>query len=144
MAPRKPASSPWDFDLDKLMGGMKVPTMDTSLFLDAQRKNLQAMAAANQTAVEGMQTVVKRHADLMRQSLESINELSTGMMTPGSPKDQFAKQAEMTKKQFEKSLSDMKEMAELIGKSQAEVSGIITSRISEALDEVRTAAEKKG
>ena len=127
-----------------MLGNMKIPGMDSAQFLEAQRKNLQAMAAANQTAVEGMQTVVKRHADLMRQSMDSINTLTTDLSVPSSPQDQMAKQAEMTKKQFEKSLSDMKELAELISKSQAEVAGIITGRISEALDELQEAAKKKG
>lgn len=144
MAVSKKTGPNWDFDFEKYFAEMKIPGMDASAFLEAQRRNMEAMTAANQTAMEGMQTVAKRQADLLRQMAEDMNTLSANMMTPSEPQAQVAKQAEVTKKQFEKSLSNMKEMAELISKSQAEVANIITGRISEALDEVRTAAEKKG
>ncbi len=144
MAAGKKSGPGWDFDYEKYFAEMKIPAVDTTAIMDAQRRNMEAMTAANQTAMDGMQTVVKRQAELLRQMAEDMNALGADMMTPSEPKAQMAKQAEVTKKQFEKSLSNMKEMAELITKSQAEVATIITGRISEALDEVRNAAEKKG
>lgn len=143
MAAPKAPKPIWDFDFEKYMSDLKVPGMDPAAFLEAQRKNMEAMAAANQTALDGMQTVMRRQAELMQQMTEDANSLGASLLTPEAPQARMARQAEMTKKQFEKSLANMKEVAEMVGKSQGAVSDIITSRISEALEEVRSAAEKK-
>ena len=44
--------------------------MNVESLVQAQRKNFEAIAAANQLALEGYQAVAKRQADIVRESID--------------------------------------------------------------------------
>ena len=49
----------------KLAEQFKVPGVDSKAFMESQRKNVEAVAAANKYALEGFQAVVQRQAEIM-------------------------------------------------------------------------------
>ena len=53
------------FDVTKMLGDVKIPGFDMQASMDAQRKNIEALTAANQTAVQGMQAVAQRQAEIL-------------------------------------------------------------------------------
>jgi phasin family protein len=55
-----------------------------------------------------------------------------------------AKQAEMLKTAYERAVGNMREVAELIQKSNTEALSLLNQRFTEAMDEVKTMAAKKG
>ncbi len=65
------------FDITKMMGDVKIPGFDVQAIMDAQRKNIEALNAANQTAVQGMQAVAQRQAEILTQAM---NEISVGRL----------------------------------------------------------------
>jgi phasin family protein len=124
-------------DMTKLMGGMKLPGVDAAGMVESQRRNIEALTAANNLAVEGMQAVAKRQAEILRASLEEMTKASGELMTAGGPEDAMAKQAEMTKRAFAKAITNMRELAELVAKSNNEACDVINKRVAEGLDELR-------
>ena len=60
-----------DFDLTKMMGQFKMPGIDANAMVRAGRKNMEALVAANQLAAEGLQTVARRQAEIMRENVEN-------------------------------------------------------------------------
>ena len=60
----------------------------------------------------------------------------------GSPAEVAARQAELTKSAFERALSNMRELADLVAKSNQDASNTISSRISASLDEIKDYALK--
>lgn len=60
------------FDLSKMLGDMKVPGFDMQAAMDAQRKNIEALTAANQTAVQGMQAGAQQQAEILSQAMNEI------------------------------------------------------------------------
>lgn len=131
-----------DIDVTKFMGDYKVPGVDVDSLLASQRKNIEAVTAANQLAVEGLQAVIRRQAEILRQSLEEGSALMGDLLSAGSPEDKAAKQADIVKTSFEKALSNARELAELVAKSNTEAAEILSKRFSESLDELKVAIAK--
>ncbi len=66
----KPNNPFGDFDFtkmmdpSKMMGDFKMSGVDMEKVVSSQRKNLEALTAANQLAIEGMQAIAKRQAEI--------------------------------------------------------------------------------
>ena len=138
----KPGSPIWDIDVSKMLGDMKLPMVDMDAIMASQRKNIEALTNANKLAFEGIQAVARRQADVMRQMIEEISGMVSELMSASSPEERVSKQADLAKAAYEKVLGNMKELAEMLAKSNTEAAEVITSRISESLDELKSMASK--
>jgi phasin family protein len=127
-------------EMTRMMTQYQVPGLDVNALIDSQRKNLEAVTQANRVALEGMQAVAKRQAEILQQTLGEAVAAVEALTGSGSPQDAAAKQAELVKAAYEKALANMKELAELVAKSNAEASETINNRIAETLDEIKKAA----
>lgn len=153
----KKQSTTFDFDPTKFAGGfdpaklteeftraftaIKMPGIDMSGMLATQQKNLDALTAANKTAMSGFQEIATRQAELMKQALESSTAAAEDLMKSGTPKEAAVKQVELVKATFEKTLADMTEIAEMLAKTTNEANAAINKRIAESLDEMKKLAE---
>lgn len=126
-----------DMDVQKMMGEFKIPNVDVDAVVAAQKKNIEALTSANQLAVEGMQAIAKRQADIMRQTVEELQKNMQSFMSNGAPEAKAAKGAELTKTAFEKAIANMKELSEMVAKSNGEAFDVINKRVAESLDEIR-------
>ena len=132
------------FDVTKVMGDFRVPGIDIEAAVSTQRKNIEALTPANQLAVEGVQALMRRQVEITRQAVEDFSAMFRDLVQPnGSPEDRFAKQAEYSKHAIEKSLSNAKELTELVTKANTEAFNVINKRVTESLDEVRDFAKKR-
>jgi phasin family protein len=132
------------FDVTKIMGDFRVPGIDMEAAVASQRKNIEALTQANQLAVEGVQALMRRQVEITRQAMEDFSAMFRDFVQPnGSPEDRFAKQAEYSKHAIEKSLSNAKELTELVTKANTEAFNVINKRVTESLDEVRDFAKKR-
>ena len=129
-------------DVSKLMSEFKLPGVDVESVLASQQKNIQALTAANQLALEGFQAVVRRQSEIVRQTMEQTSSMMSELMAAGSPEDKVAKQADLVKLAFEKALSNARELAELVAKSNSEAAEVINKRVSESLEEVKAVVTK--
>lgn len=125
----------WDFDMTKIMGDFRMPGMDAEAVMTAQRKNVEALTAANQRAMEGMQEIARRQVEIMRRAVEDMTASVAEFATAGTPEAKVAKQADLTKASFERTLAGMRELSEMLAKSNAEAADIINKRIAAMLDE---------
>jgi phasin family protein len=130
-----------DLDFTKIMGEFKVPEVNVDLFVQAQRKNFEAFASANQLALEGIQAVAKRQGDILREAIEELTQAGKELAAiDQAPEARVAKQAELAKAAFEKAIANLRELGDMLIKANGEAAEVITHRISEALDEVKEAA----
>lgn len=131
-------------DFTKIFADMKMPAMpDMEAFIAANRRNIEAITAANRIALEGAQAVSRRHMEIVQQSMAEMTEAVKVLATPDAPQAKAARQAEMLKKIYEHAVNNIKELGDLIQKSNAEAIGLLNARFTEALDEVKTLAEPK-
>jgi phasin family protein len=132
----------FETDFTKYMADFKVPGVDVTAFAEAQRKNFEAVAAANQLAYEGAQAVARRQQEIMRQAFEEASQMLATMTGEGKPETKFAKQAEAAKQAYTQGVANFREIAEMSAKSGTECFEVINKRIAESLDEMKAAMEK--
>jgi phasin family protein len=130
-------------DMTKMMKDFKFPAMNMEGAMAMQRKNMEALTTANQLAAEGFQTIARRQAEILKESIEDFTGALKDMMSAGSPENNAAKHADIAKHTFERTLANMRELAELAAKSNAEAFEVINKRMVESIDEMKDMAPKK-
>jgi len=135
-----------DFDPAKIVEQFttmtKMPTVDVDAIVDAQKKNLEALNAANKAAVEGVQALAQRQNEFFQEAIKEATAAVTDLGQSKDIEDVTVKQAELLKVSFEKALVNMKEIADMVAKSNADASQVINARITETLEDVRKQAVK--
>lgn len=130
-------------DATKFWTNGKSANLDANWLLSFQRKNIEALTAANQRAFEGVQAVAKRQVEIARAAAEEMSKLAKEFTVAGSAEDKMAKQAVVAKETFENAVSRLEELTEMVQKSQAETFEVIRKRVVENFDEVKAAFEPK-
>jgi phasin family protein len=130
-------------EFGKLFADMKLPAIpDMEAFVTASRRNMETLTAANKVALEGAQAVARRHMEIVQQSMGELTEAVRAMSSVETPQAKAAKQAELLKLAYERAVSNMKELSDLIQHSNAEAVKLLNTRFIEAMDEVKALAEK--
>jgi len=125
------------FDMKKVMQAFQMPSMDSNVLVEAQRKNVEAIANANRVAFEGAQAVVKRQGEIVRQTMQDASDAMQAMNGADSAEARVAKQTEAAKNAFQNALTNMHELADMAQKSNTEALSYINKRVTESFDEVR-------
>ena len=131
-----------DFDMSKLMGNLQIPGLDVASLMNIQRKNIEALTEANKVAVAGMQAVAKRQVELLAQAMAQTTAIAKEFSGSSNPQEIRAKQTQLTQQAFEKALSEMRELAELIAKSNSESLQVLNKRFVESLEELKSISAK--
>ena len=135
-----------DFDVSRLFNPTRLFSdmkfngfngFDVEAVLAGQRRNIEAFNAANQAALEGFQTLAKRQAEMVRQSVDEANKAMKEMLAAGSPEEKATRQAELAKAAFERAVANTRELAQLVARSQSEAIDLLNNRVSASLDEVK-------
>jgi phasin family protein len=130
-------------DFSKIMADYKIPGVDWQEVIAAQQKNLQALAKANQVLVEGAQAVMRREVEILQKAMAELAEASKELMQQGDPQAQASKRLELAKTSFEAAIQNMRELAEVAGKSNREALEVINQRALESFEEIRKAMDRK-
>jgi len=131
-------------EMTKRFAELRFPSMvpDGSALLAAHRRNMEVLSHANRLALEGAQAVARRHMEIMQQTMTEFSENARELNAAETPQAKAARQAELVKKSYERALANIKDLSDLIQRSNAEALHVLSDRFKEALDEVKTLLEK--
>jgi phasin family protein len=121
----------------------QVPGFDANTFVEFQHRNLEALNAANQALVQGLQTVAQRRGKLVQQSVKQVQELLSVKPSSASVTETLVQQIDLTKTAYEKTVADARELGDIIVKIGSEAGDILSRRVVASLDEVKAAARPK-
>src|SRR5262249_28338800 len=96
-------------EFGKLWANGKTSGVDVNWLLTYQRKNIEALTAAQQRALEGAQTVAKRQVELARAAAEDLSKVAKELVGTGSAEDKLIKQADAAKEAFEAAVASVNE-----------------------------------
>jgi phasin family protein len=130
-------------DINQLMEQFRIPGVDLGAMMEARRKDIEALVAANQQAYEGMQKLGQRQAEMLRDAMAEWQGTAAQMMTGQNPSAGAAKQAELGKQALERALANMRELAEMATTSQTQAWNVINQRFQASLEELRHLAKPK-
>jgi len=110
--------------------------------LDSGRKDLQALMQANEKSYQGLQAVVQRQTEMIKAAIGEWQTAAKEM--PGKdPKANLAKLDELGRQSFQRAVDDIKELANLAAKSQADAFDVVRQRIQANVDEVTKLLQRK-
>jgi len=132
-----------DLDVTKMMADMKLPVVGFDTVVEAQRKNIEALTAANQTAFEGFQALFQRQAEIVRTSVEEMTKATSDLWATVSPEEKAAKQADLVKKGYESAIANLREAIDMLAKTNTQAADLINKRVGESLDEMKVAVAKR-
>lgn len=126
-------------DFAKMFENYQSVPFDMRAFMETQRKNMQAVSEAQHAAMEGIQALAQRQAEIISQIVEENSSLAKGALSEGTPEEKIAQNADMFKKAYERSIKNLNEISDLISKSNQEATGIINKRVSASMNELKAA-----
>ena len=110
-------------------------TGSAATLLESGRKDIEALVEANKRSYQGLQTVVQRQTEMLRNSITEWQGAMQGMQGQDMSAN-LAKLDEMGKAAFQQALNDIRELADVAAKSQAEAFEIVRKRVSDNVEQV--------
>lgn len=130
-------------NLTQMLEQFKVPGVDMSAIIESRRKDIDALVAANQAALDAMQALAKKQTDLLTQAMQGVQEAASGITNGGAGMPDPTKVAELARKAYEKTLLDLKDMAEIARQAQTDAMAGISERASKSLQEIQAMTSPK-
>ncbi|WP_458766615.1 phasin family protein [Cupriavidus basilensis] len=131
-------------DFSKLLEQYKLPGVDMTSVIEARRKDIEAITEANKVAYEGMQALVQKQTEILSKTMQEIQSAAQKMTTGGNPAEAMANQGEFVQQGLQKAFNNMRELAEMAQKSQAEALAVITKRAEQNIEEAKNLMKPKG
>jgi phasin family protein len=135
MAKTDATKSPFP-DVAKMIEQLKIPGLDVTGFIEAQRKNIEALTRANQAAYDSMRELAERQMELLQQTAAEWQAA-----TAEAAKREGAnasKRADAAEKAFGKAFGNMRELAEMAAKAQTQAWEVVQKRFHENLADLRS------
>jgi phasin family protein len=129
-------------EFGKLFTSGRAPMFDVAAIIDAQRKNIDALTRANKLALEGVQAVAQRQAEIFQQAVQDFSGVTRELVSEGTPEEKLVRQADFAKGSFQQAVANFEELSGLAQKSSAQALTVISKRIAENFDDVKSAFGK--
>ena len=127
------------FDVDAWFEAIKAPKLDVNTFIDAQTKNTEAVIKAQQVAFDGYKAVAERQVELAKDAYDALTKKVNEAVAGKTPEVNAAKQIEFAQTAYETAVANARELAELATKANQEALSVLRDRVSEGIDEFRSA-----
>ncbi len=125
-------------DFTALFANLKLPSFtDIEPMLRAHQRNIEALTSANRVALEGAQAYARRQMEIVQQGLAELTQSLQALSEPGTPQAKAARQVEMIKHAYEHTVANMKELGDLIQRSNNEAIQLLNQRFTEAMDDIK-------
>lgn len=123
-------------DFGKILDRFKMPGVDLAALADSGRKDMEALVEANKAAYQGLQALARKQTEMLTEAMNKIQEAAKRAAGPTPP-------ADLAREAYHKTLTDMKELADIVRKSQAEALTKVTDRAIEHLQELKKMIQPK-
>lgn len=130
-------------NLDELVKQFKVPGVDVNAIIESRRKDMDAVIAANQATAAAMQQVAMKQTEILTQALQAAQDSALKLAKGVGGVIDPTKQAELTRKAYEKALADIKEVGEIAQKAQTTAMSGITARAQQSVQEMTKLMQPK-
>ncbi len=115
-------------DIGKLLEQLKLPGLDLQAISESQRKDMEALAQANQQAYAGMQALAERRNEILQEALAQWQQAMQG--SDGT--DLLAKGAEHAQQSLQQALAHIRELGEMEAASRNAVWKTVQDRMQES------------
>ena len=130
--------APPALDIEKILTGFKLPGVDVNLIIEGRRADIRAVTLANKLAYDSMKALAKRQAEMLREAITEWRAAVKDLTAPD--RDALtAQRTDLAKRAIQKALANVRELAELAAKSQAEAWDPVGKRFRDNLADAKKA-----
>ena len=144
---------PFAFDVNAMTEAFQMPAMDKmfqtgmpafdfTAMQDTQKKNMAALVEANKIAFSGYQALYKRQTELFEAGLAECKDRMSALQGKPMTAESASENMETLKTVFEKSLSDLKELAEMAQSANTDAFDVLKARTDKVMAEIKEASDK--
>jgi phasin family protein len=116
--------------------------IDLSSVIDSQRKNVEAVATANQDILDSTVALIHRQNDVLNETVELVASTAKGLAGSKSPREAVEKQGELIRVGLSKTLEELRAAIEAVTRTNTETLGTMKTRFEENLREMKDAVSK--
>ncbi len=124
-----------DTDFTKIMTDFRLPQIDPAAVMSMQKKNIDALTAANQIAFDSLRATAKRQSELVTLNVEAFTSATHSLTGAKSVEDQAVAQANYLKDAFERSFEQARELSELYTDTASKLADVLKARVVEVFGE---------
>jgi len=128
-------------EYQKVIGQFKLPGIDVGAILESRRKDIEAIAEANTTALAGVQSLAQKQSEILHTTLTELQSLVSRVSK--SEAQPAANTGEVVQQALQKALVDMQELADTAYRAQADSVAVVTKRVAEHVEELKTLLQPK-
>lgn len=143
-ASNEPTAAAQVVDIRNWIEKLKLPGIDLQSLVDARRKDVDTLLAANEQIYLGLQALSTRQAEIVSKAMRDWHADTQALLGSNAVADQVTRSADRVQQAFGEAAANLREIAEIVGKSHEAVMGTVNKRIYEGLDGVRDQLGKKG
>ncbi len=126
-----------EFDVAKMSSAFGMPRLDLDTMATAQRRNVEALTAVCQLAFDCVQASAQRQAQAFRDTAEELVGSFRKLSNIDTPQAQAASQFEVGRQAMERGMGSLRELAELIAKTNTNAFEIINKRATNCIEELQ-------
>lgn len=130
------------YDMTKFFPSASNPQVDPAALMEAQKKNMDALVAANQKAAEGYKVLFEKQVKVFETTMTEARKHAEGFDATAMTPDGAQKQTEFAKAAFEKALKNMTVLAEEAQKANSDAYKVVSARIEDSVKELQALASK--
>jgi phasin family protein len=124
----------------KLFGKLQLPGLDMGALIESRRKDLEAMAEINTTALTGVQALAQKQSDMLRTTLGDVQTFFSRVTKDGQP---VASTGETVRQTLQKALADVQDLADTAYRAQSDSVAVVTKRVAEHVEEMKALLQTK-
>jgi phasin family protein len=136
MATKRPSP-----DSGRLELPMAKSFFDTDALMKMQQRNIETMVEANRIFVDTAQAIARCQSDMMKDCVEQMTRAFTELTGRGEPGEIASKEGAAVQALFEKTAGHVRDIAELLSKSNADAIELVNGRMKSLVDETGAAAK---
>ncbi|MEO1919561.1 MAG: TIGR01841 family phasin [Paracoccaceae bacterium] len=129
-------------DFTKVFATPQMPNLDADSILAAQKKNMEALVAANKAAAAGYQDLFAKQVQAFEATLAEAQKQISDFDPSKVDANSVAAQGKVAKAAFDKALSEMTALAEGAQKANADALVVVSASIQESANEFQKMAKK--
>jgi phasin family protein len=122
--------------LAQLLDKLNLPQFDAAGVIDARRKDIEAVMAANRIVYNGAQALAQKQMEILRATMSAARTHANAGTFAGTPLEVAARQRELMGKAFQLALGHMRELAEIVRSAQSDAFAVVKEQVAADIREL--------
>lgn len=130
------------YDMSQFFPTSGQAQLDPTALLEAQKKNMDALVAANQKAAEGYKSLFEKQVKVFESTMTEARKQAESYDATNMSVEAAQAQTEYVQAAFEKAVKNMTDLAEEAQKANTNAYKIVSERVEDSVKELQALATK--